>query len=99
MRMPFALFRADDPTNRVVGATATIAVGGTVSFAEALRDGRHFTSAAALGKNGEVPFYFVPSAGEALIGWLNFTPPPVTVTGEISWVRNGTNGFSYLLRP
>jgi plastocyanin len=95
----FSLFRADDPAISVANVTANISAAETANIALAMRDSRHFNTAATLARNGDFPFYIPMSAREVMIGWLNFSPPPVTVTGEIGWVRSGTNGFSELLRP
>jgi len=95
----FFLFLANDPTNRVATVMATIATGGTATISGVMRNGRRFTSAATLAKNGDLPCYIPLDAREAMIGWLDFSPPPVTVAGVIPWVRSGTNNSSVLLRP
>jgi plastocyanin len=93
----FPLLGTDNSTNATL--TANIAPGGTVTIACLMSDGRRFSSSATLAKNGDYPFYISMNSREAMGGWLNFSPPPVIVTGRVNWVRSGTNTFAFELRP
>ena len=95
----FGLFLFGNPTNQVARVTSNIAAGGAVTAAVTLNSGRRFSISATLAKDGDFPFYIPIATNEVMIGWLNFSPPPVTVTGEISWMRSGTGAFSVMLEP
>ncbi|MEK7706813.1 MAG: S8 family serine peptidase, partial [Verrucomicrobiota bacterium] len=69
----FLLERAESIASTAATGLSKIATTGRASVGGALNDGRKFSVANTLAKNGDYPFYLSLSKGsEVMIGWLNF---------------------------
>src|SRR5581483_9189355 len=96
----FILQRADNASVEAATGSGKISMSGAASVRGLLGDGRRFGTKSLLGRNGDCPFYLSLSKGsEVVIGWLNFpTIPNPTASGEVVWVRTGTNSFAATLQ-
>jgi len=95
----FILQRMNTTIEAATGA-GKISTAGKTSVRGRLEDDRAFSTASALARNGDCPFYLSLSKGtEIVIGWLNFpTTPDPTASGTVLWVRTGTNAFAATLQ-
>jgi hypothetical protein len=95
----FVLQRADNST-MAASASSSISSGGTVWVHGKLGDGRLFSAASTLAKNGDYPFFLsLNRGGEIVIGWLNFpaTQNPA-ISGAVVWLKAGTNTLATVLQ-
>ena len=95
----FILQRAQDETEAATGSSR-ISLSGSTSVRGSLSDGRRFSTASALARNGDSPFYLSFNHGnEVVIGWLNFpSGQGPLASGTVLWVRSGTNAFATTLQ-
>lgn len=94
------VLEADNPgTNSAAGGSSKISAAGRASVRGHLGDGRKFSAANSLAKNGDYPFYLsLSQRSEVVVGWLNFPAGSATAAGgTVVWVRTGTNGFATTL--
>jgi len=96
----FLLERAESTASTAATGLSKIATNGRASVGGALSDGRKFSVANTLAKNGDYPFYLSLSRGsEVVIGWLNFPAGSSNAAaGTMSWVKTGTNAFAATLQ-
>jgi hypothetical protein len=96
----FILERADDTAITAATGASAISSGGAARVKGLLNDGRAFSTASVLARNGDCPFYLSLNRGsEVVIGWLNFpASSSPTASGEVLWVRTGTNAFAATLQ-
>ena len=92
----FSLQRLDRASEPEAAVAATISAAGGAAFRGRLRDGRSFSLATALAKDGSAPFYLPLSRGtEIVAGWFRFGEDSSTpVAGTVNWMMSGTNGFA-----
>ena len=88
------------PGTTVATGLSRITTAGRALVGGVLGDGRKFSGANALAKNGDYPFYLSLSRGsEVVIGWLNFPAGNSNAAaGTMAWVKGGTNGFAATLQ-
>ena len=97
----FILRRASDQTE-IGRGQATISKSGTVQLQGRWSNNLGFALTSVLFKHdfegGNVPFYLSYFGGtEIIIGLPNFRAHPNDISGELAWVRSGTNQFSRTL--
>jgi hypothetical protein len=96
----FILQNADNAFATAATGSSSISAAGRARVRGRLLDGRSFSAASLLAKNGDCPLYISFNRGnEIVIGWLNFpaTPAP-TAAGTVLWVKTGTNAFAATLQ-
>jgi hypothetical protein len=96
----FILERADDTAITAATGSSLISRNGRARVRGKLDDGRVFSAASVLARDGDYPFYLSLRHGnEVVIGWLNFpAAPSPAATGTVLWVRSGTNAFAAALQ-
>lgn len=97
----FQLLSVGDSPQSVAAGSAQISASGSVKVSGKMSDGRAYSSAATLAKNGDYPFHLVLSNGsEILLGWMNFPAIATNSTpgGNLVWTSVATNGFSRALQ-
>ena len=96
----FILVEAEQPAQTAANGISFIFASGRALVRGRLEDGRPFSTASLLAKNGDCPFCLSLGRGsEIVIGWLNFPVSPVpSAAGTVLWVRTGTNAFAATLR-
>jgi hypothetical protein len=96
----FILVQAEQPAQTAASGISFISANGRARVRGRLEDGRPFSTASLLARNGDCPFCLSLGRGsEIVIGWLNFPPSPVpSAAGTVLWVRTGTNAFADTLR-
>jgi subtilisin family serine protease len=96
----FILARADESRATAATGLSTLSKSGAARVKGRLTDGRAFSAASLLTRDGDCPFYLSFSKGsEVVIGWLNFPASPApTASGTVLWVRTGTNAFAATLQ-
>ncbi len=96
----FILERADDTAVTAATGSSVISRGGRARVKGRLDDGRAFSAASVLARDGDYPFYLSLRQGnEVVIGWLNFPAAPAPdASGTVLWVRSGTSTFAAALQ-
>lgn len=96
----FVLQRAAQNPDAVANGLSRIAINGATKVKGALLDGRKFSRASTLARNGDYPFYLSLSGGtEVVIGWVNFPSASIAAAnGTVVWARTGTNAFATTLQ-
>src|SRR5439155_10132851 len=94
-RRQFALQRVSDQAAIGIGV-ADITTAGGVRIHGLWSNGNTFTLGSTLFQEGDAPFYLSYRGGsEVIIGWPQFgLQQGDVVSGDLYWVRSGTNGFS-----
>lgn len=92
------LSRADQ--SEAADGLSKISANGATRVRGTLVDGRAFSTASALSRNGDCPFYLSLNHGtEVVIGWLNFPASQgPSANGTVLWVKSGTNSFAATLQ-
>jgi hypothetical protein len=95
----FVLEKALDNATAADGQSR-ISLSGAANVRGKLADGRAFSTASALAKNGDYPFYLSLNRGsEVVIGWVNFPAAQgPAASGTVLWVNTGTNAFASTLQ-
>jgi subtilisin family serine protease len=94
-------FVLEEPdTSDAATGVSRIKPSGATQVRGQLLDGRRFSTASTLAKNGDYPFYLSLHQGsEILIGWLNFPAgEPSLCSGTVVWSSFGTNAFATSLK-
>lgn len=91
---PFFLKLPDSGTNFVVKGLSKISALGTTQVTGKLKDGRTFSVASTVTKNGDSPLYVSLNKTEGMIGWMNFPSTSPTTEGSVYWSKVSTNGFN-----
>jgi hypothetical protein len=95
----FVLEQENAATNAAATGLSKINIVGRATMSGKLGDGRRFTMANGLAKNGDYPFYLSFNRNsEVVIGWMNFPAGTPVANGTVYWVKNGTNGFAATLQ-